>query len=108
MSDRSLRIVTPTAMTLTSATIFPSAVPSMGEPVTLIVKDGKVVDFQGGPRAQRFRQILEDLADENAFNLAEFGIGLNPQARLAASNLEDLGRRHCHPHRVDLQDPARH
>ncbi len=71
---------------------------TMDEPVTIIVKKGRVVDFQGGPRAQRFRQILEDLNDEKAFNLAEFGIGLNPQSRLAASNLEDLGRlgnAHC-------------
>jgi len=71
---------------------------TMDEPVTLIVKGGKVVDFKGGPRAQRFRQILEALENDNAFNLAEFGIGLNPQARLAASNLEDLGRlgnAHC-------------
>ena len=39
----------------------------------------------------------ETLEDEKAFNYAEFGIGLNPRARLAATNLEDLGRLgNCH------------
>ena len=67
------------------------------DPVTLIIKGGKVVDIQGGPSARRFRDTLEALGDEKAFNYAEFGIGLNPCARLAATNLEDLGRLgNCH------------
>ena len=67
------------------------------DPVTLIIKEGKVVDIQGGMSAHRFRETLESLEDEKAFNYAEFGIGLNPRARLAATNLEDLGRLgNCH------------
>jgi len=67
------------------------------DPVTLIVKEGKVVDIQGGMSARKFRETLESLEDEKAFNYAEFGIGLNPCARLAATNLEDLGRLgNCH------------
>jgi len=70
---------------------------TMYDPVTLIIKGGKVVDIQGGPAARRFRDILDALGDEKAFNYAEFGIGLNPCARLAATNLEDLGRLgNCH------------
>jgi leucyl aminopeptidase (aminopeptidase T) len=65
--------------------------------LTLMVKGGKVVDIQGGMAAQRLREILETLKDEKAYNYAEFGIGLNPKARLAATNLEDLGRLgNCH------------
>ncbi len=67
------------------------------DPVTLIMKEGKVVDIQGGMFARRFMQTLDALEDEKAFNYAEFGIGLNPCARLAATNLEDLGRLgNCH------------
>ncbi|MGC8811111.1 MAG: aminopeptidase [bacterium] len=67
------------------------------DPVTLIIKEGKVIDFQGGMAAKKFRDTLYALEDERAFNLAEFGIGLNPCARLAATNLEDLGRLgNCH------------
>jgi leucyl aminopeptidase (aminopeptidase T) len=67
------------------------------DPVALIVKEGKVVDIQGGMAANKLRQILEVLNNEKAYNYAEFGIGLNPKARLAATNLEDLGRLgNCH------------
>ena len=67
------------------------------DPVTLIVKQGRVTDIQGGMAAAKLRQILEVLEDEKAYNYAEFGIGLNPEARLAATNLEDLGRLgNCH------------
>ncbi|MDP1989603.1 MAG: aminopeptidase [Syntrophales bacterium] len=65
--------------------------------VTLIVKGGKVVDVRGGMAAAKLSQILKGLNDEKAYNYAEFGIGLNPKARLAATNLEDLGRLgNCH------------
>jgi leucyl aminopeptidase (aminopeptidase T) len=65
--------------------------------VTLIVKDGKVVDIQGGALAAKLRYTLSSLGDEKAYNYAEFGIGLNPCSRLAATNLEDLGRLgNCH------------
>ena len=65
--------------------------------VTMIVRDGKMADIQGGMSAAKLRQILEVLNDEKAYNYAEFGIGLNPKARLCATNLEDLGRLgNCH------------
>ncbi|MFC1798846.1 aminopeptidase [Thermodesulfobacteriota bacterium] len=67
------------------------------DPVTLIVKEGRVVEVQGGMAAMKLRGILEALENEDAYNYAEFGIGLNPEARLAATNLEDLGRLgNCH------------
>jgi leucyl aminopeptidase (aminopeptidase T) len=65
--------------------------------VTLTIKQGRVVDIQGGMAASKLRMILEALNDEKAYNYAEFGIGLNPEARLCATNLEDLGRLgNCH------------
>ncbi|MDH4267714.1 MAG: aminopeptidase [Deltaproteobacteria bacterium] len=65
--------------------------------VTLIVKQGTVVDIHGGMAASKLRMVLESLKDEKAYNYAEFGIGLNPEARLCATNLEDLGRLgNCH------------
>jgi leucyl aminopeptidase (aminopeptidase T) len=67
------------------------------DPVTLIVKQGKVVDIQGGMQAHKFQETIEALEDESSCNYAEFGIGLNPCSRLGATNLEDLGRLgNCH------------
>ncbi|KON31000.1 hypothetical protein AC482_02325 [miscellaneous Crenarchaeota group-15 archaeon DG-45] len=62
------------------------------EPVTLIIEEGEVRKIEGGAAAERFRQILEGLEDRAAYNLAEFGVGLNPACREYATNLEDLGR----------------
>jgi len=62
------------------------------EPVTIIVKDGKVTAVEGGVLAEMFKEHLESFQDETAYNAAEFGIGLNPEARQYSTNLEDLGR----------------
>lgn len=67
------------------------------EPVTLILKDGWISEVKGGGLAKEFERILAALKDKTAYNVAEFGIGLNPMARQCATNLEDLGRAdHCH------------
>ncbi len=62
------------------------------DPVTLIIEDGNVTKIEGGPNAQQYREILEALKDKTAYNLAEFGIGLNQACREYATNLEDLGK----------------
>lgn len=61
-------------------------------PVTIEVKSGLVTDVRGGTQAEDFAAILKNLNDPTAYNIAEFAIGLNPCARLYATNLEDLGR----------------
>jgi len=61
-------------------------------PITLRVKDGAVCGFEGGAGAEDLKDILNGFKDPTAFNLAEFAIGLNPCARMYATNLEDLGR----------------
>lgn len=50
---------------------------SHSEPVTLEVVNGRVTECKGeGPVARRLKQILAEV--ENAANIAEIGIGLNP------------------------------
>ncbi|GAP62206.1 hypothetical protein ARMA_0629 [Ardenticatena maritima] len=48
------------------------------EPVRLTVKQGRVVTIEGGKAAAELRRIVEEV--ENADNIAEFGIGLNPNS----------------------------
>lgn len=62
------------------------------EPITLVLKDGLIDKVEGGALAEDFARILADFKDATAYNVAEFGIGLNPVARECATNLEDLGK----------------
>ncbi len=59
--------------------------------VTLTIRNGKLVNIEGGPSAVRFTEVLARFRDDTTYNIAEFGIGLNPMCREYATNLEDLG-----------------
>ena len=62
------------------------------EPITLMMQGGMIREIRGGPLADEFSRSLAAFRDPTAYNVAEFGIGLNPVARQCATNLEDLGR----------------
>jgi len=69
------------------------------EPVVLQIEDGLVVDVKGGTAAAQIRQAFGEAAkrlrnkeQENVWTVAEFGFGMNPQARLIGSVLEDEKR----------------
>jgi leucyl aminopeptidase (aminopeptidase T) len=64
------------------------------KPVKIIVKNGLGKDISGGPQAKAFAKMLLEAAGklelpDNAYNIAEFGIGLNPKAKLIGNPLED-------------------
>lgn len=59
--------------------------------VTCIVKDGYIVSIQGGKQAKILEEQLVRLNDRNCFNVAELGVGLNPNANLTGNMLEDEG-----------------
>lgn len=62
------------------------------EPVTCWVENGEIVEIEGGPMARDFKEMMAGYGDRTAYNIAEFGLGLNKLSRLYATNLEDLGR----------------
>ena len=62
------------------------------EPVTIEVKDGEVVRVSGGSGGEYLEHTLASFNDRSAYNLAEFAVGLNPEARGYATNLEGLGK----------------
>jgi 2,5-dihydroxypyridine 5,6-dioxygenase len=62
------------------------------EPVTVHVREGRVVEVEGGKGADYLRETLAGFNDPTAYNLAEFAMGLNPFCRVYATNLEDLGK----------------
>lgn len=79
------------------------------EPIVVLVEDGFVTEVRGGKEADALRQALKDGEEtalsfgrkgklkprdaeayaRNAYNLGEFGIGLNPKAEIVGNMLED-------------------
>jgi leucyl aminopeptidase (aminopeptidase T) len=49
-------------------------------PITLSVREGHVVEIEGGEEAERLRRHIDGI--ENATNIGELGIGINPLARI--------------------------
>ena len=62
------------------------------EPITIEVKNGEVDRISGGAAAEYLESTLASFNDRSAYNLAEFAVGLNPEARGYATNLEGLGK----------------
>jgi leucyl aminopeptidase (aminopeptidase T) len=58
------------------------------QPVTVVIEQGRAVDFSGGREALRLRRLLS-AADPHAYNVAEFAIGANPLSRMLGNPAED-------------------
>ena len=76
--------------------IADASVPYLGigileEPIVCAVRDGAIVEITGGAQADCLREHLESFADPHCFNVAELGVGSNPNARLTGELLEDEG-----------------
>ncbi|RMF87844.1 MAG: leucyl aminopeptidase, partial [Nitrospinota bacterium] len=61
------------------------------EPVRARVQKGVITHIEGGAQAEVLRQNLAAQEDPHVYNIAELGVGLNPQARLCGIMLEDEG-----------------
>lgn len=78
--------------------VIDGSIPGLGlidthTPVIVDIEDGKAVNIEGGKEATTFKELLEDLNDSegNIYNVAEFGIGMNPECQLMNSMLSDEG-----------------
>ena len=58
----------------------------LANPITLVVENGLVTRFEGGAEARQLETHIEGV--ENARNIAELGIGLNPKSRLSGEITE--------------------
>lgn len=63
---------------------------AVNEPIVLTVRDGLVTAIDGGVEADRLRRHVEGI--ENATNIGELGIGLNPLARITHDITESKKR----------------
>lgn len=55
-------------------------------PITVEIKNGFATNIFGGESAKKFRDVLEGFHDKNCYNIAEFGIGLNPCAKATGNS----------------------
>lgn len=63
------------------------------KPIRFTVRDGFIVGIDGGDPEQvaRLKSAWEQQADPNVYNVAEMGIGMNPECRFSGIMLEDEG-----------------
>jgi leucyl aminopeptidase (aminopeptidase T) len=71
------------------ATISTSGLVS--SPVTLTIEKGRVEHIEGGKDAQALITLLKTQHDPSVYQIAELGIGLNPNAQLKGAIIEDEG-----------------
>ena len=66
-----------------------SSIGLVREPITLVVRDGRIVDIKGGSDAGRLIYKIESVGDNRIRLIAELGIGLNPKAQMRGRFIED-------------------
>ena len=50
--------------------------------IEIIFKYGRIINISGGPDAKKLKNLLESYKDPNVYQCVEFGIGLNPKAKM--------------------------
>lgn len=88
--------VSPLEGTAEGVIVADGSIPYVGigvleEPVRLQVKGGRIVSIEGGRQAAMLKADLEAKEDPNVYNIAEMGLGLNPNCRFMGFMLEDEG-----------------
>jgi 2,5-dihydroxypyridine 5,6-dioxygenase len=61
----------------------------LAEPIVAEVRDGRIATIDGGAQARRLQEVLDGFGDPLVYNIAEYGMGLNPLARVTGCMLED-------------------
>jgi leucyl aminopeptidase (aminopeptidase T) len=61
---------------------------NLSTPITVVVEQGRSVDFKGGEEAELLAELLRHIGNDEAFNIAELGIGCNDRAAISSVTLE--------------------
>lgn len=88
--------VSPLENTANGVIVADASIPYIGiglldEPVRLVVENGRIISIEGGKQAQMLKKDLEEKNDPNVYNIAEMGVGLNPNCKFVGFMLEDEG-----------------
>jgi len=90
--------VSPVEGTANGILVADASIPYLGigllkQPIRFTVRDGFIVSIEGGDpeQAGKLRAAWERQQDPNVYNIAEMGIGMNPECRFIGVMLEDEG-----------------
>lgn len=88
--------VSPLEGTAEGTIVADASIPYIGigllkEPITFKVEKGMIVSITGGSQADILKRNWESKNDPLVYNVAEMGIGLNPECRFIGYMLEDEG-----------------
>jgi leucyl aminopeptidase (aminopeptidase T) len=88
--------IAPVEGTAEGRIVVDASVPYLGigvldDPIVCTIEDGYMTAIEGGKAAGILEENLNAPDDRNCFNVAELGVGLNPNARLTGNMLEDEG-----------------
>ena len=61
------------------------------EPVRIVCRSGIAAEIEGGRAAERLHALLEAAGTASVLQVAELGIGMNPNARIRGAIIEDEG-----------------
>lgn len=59
------------------------------EPIKFTIKEGRIVNIEGGSEAKEFKQWLDSFEDENMYMVAHVSYGFGPGAKLTGDIVED-------------------
>jgi 2,5-dihydroxypyridine 5,6-dioxygenase len=82
--------------TVDGVIVVDASIPYLGigllsEPVRCRVEKGFIVSIEGGFQADILSRDLQSRNDPNCYNVAELGVGLNPESRMTGIMLDDEG-----------------
>ena len=88
--------VSPMEGTANGVIVADGSIPYIGigvldEPVRCVVENGIITSIEGGRQARMLKEDLDSKQDPNVYNVAEMGLGLNPNCRFMGFMLEDEG-----------------
>jgi 2,5-dihydroxypyridine 5,6-dioxygenase len=86
--------VSPVEGSATGRIVADVSVPYVGigvleEPIRANVSEGMITSVEGGEQARKLKDTLDGFDDPMVYNIAEYGMGLNPMARVTGCMLED-------------------
>ena len=82
---------TPEGIIVADASVPYIGIGLLKEPIICKVEKGFITSIKGGKQAEILSKDLADKNDPNVYNVAELGIGLNPNCRFIGLMLEDEG-----------------